>query len=309
MNVRALSSFVVFGLVLIGCGGGSSKPVTPPASPLAGNWLITGPLPTDSFTAPGSGVFSLAMTFDVSGNNITASGYGTGYCESSSSPPVYNEEFIFGSLTTGVIASDGSFTLQTPSSILGYSLSMQSRVPETNSDQLVGSYAASFNAPVGKGCVGSSAGMFSATSFPLVSGVYNGAGNFQTLTNGISTATPITIQMQLQQGAPVLDPATGITTPSNIAIGGTIRVQGFPCFKSGVANTTLFRLSGEPLSNIEGNIMSVSFTMDDGSTLNVTGALTDTTESHISALFSVDPFVEGCGANSFFPPVDMTRQS
>jgi hypothetical protein len=313
MNVRAWLSFAAcgVGLVLGGCGGGSTPqaPVAPVVSPLAGNWLITGPMPAYSFTAPGTGVFSLAMTFDVTGNNITASGYGAGYCESSSSPPIFNSAFSFGSLSAGVIAADGSFTLQTPQSVSVYSLSMQGRVPETSAETFGGMYSASFDATIGRGCVGSSSGPFTATSFPLVNGVYNGAGNFQTLTNGVSTATPITVQMRLQQGAPVLDPATGIAKPSNIAIGGSIRVEGFPCFTSGIANTTLFRPSAEPLSLIEGNILSMSFTMDDGSTLNVTGALTDATENHISALLLVGPSAK-CGAgSSFFPPIDLIRQN
>jgi hypothetical protein len=308
MNVRALCSFAVFGSFLIGCGSGSLTQAAPAASPLAGNWLIVGPMPTYSFTPPGTGVFSLAMTFDVTGNNITASGYGSGFCASSSSPPIFNQAFSFGSLSTGVVASDGSFSLQTPQNAPVASLSMQGRVPEINAEQFAGTYSASFNSTIGRPCVGNSAGMFTATSFPLVNGVYNGAGNFQTLTDGISTATPITLQVNLQQGAPVLDPATGISKPSNLAIGGSIRVQGFPCFTSGTANTTLFGPSGEPLSSIEGNILFVSFTMDDGSMLSLTGALTDSTESHISALFSVDPFVKGCGAGSiFFPPIDLTR--
>jgi hypothetical protein len=297
-------------LLLCGCGGGSPKPAVRAVSPLAGNWLIAGPLPTYGFTAPGTGVFSLAMSFDVTDNNITASGYATGFCASNSTPPIYNNAFSFDSLTTGVIAADGSFTLQTPQNITGYSLSMQGRVPEINTEQFLGTYAATFNSPVGPTCVGNSSGMFTATSFPLVTGVYSGTGNFQTLTNGVpSTATPITMQVNLQQGATVLDPATGLSKPSNIAIGGSIRVQGFPCFSSGTANTTLFGLSGEPSSSIAGNIMRMNFTMDDGSTLGLTAALTDSTESHISALLAVLPS-EKCGAGSyFFPPTDLARQN
>ena len=299
MNVRALLPFAVVGSSLIGCGGGSFKQVTPPASPLAGNWLIAGPMPTYSFTPPGSGVFSLAMTFDVSDNNITASGYGSGFCASSSSPPIFNDAYSFESLSTGVVATDGSFTLQTPQNISGYSLSVQGKIPEINAEQFAGTYMASFNSPAGLPCVGNSGGMFTATSFPLVNGVYSGTGNFQTLTNGVSTATPITVQVNLQQGAPVLDPATGISTPSNIAIGGSIRMEGFPCYTSGAANTTLFGLSAEPLSSIQGNILLVNFTMDDGSTLSLAGALTDSTESHISALLSVG-FTGKCTAGLTF---------
>jgi hypothetical protein len=296
------------GLLLSGCGGGSAP--KPTVNPLAGNWLIVGPLPTYGFTAPGTGAFSLAMSFDVTDNNITASGYASGFCASNSTPPIYNDAFSFDSLTTGVIAADGSFTLQTPQNIPSYSLSMQGRVPEINTGQFAGTYAATFNSPVGPPCVGNSSGMFTATSFPLVSGVYSGTGNFQTLTNGVSTATPITMQVSLQQGATVLDPTTGLSKPSNIAIGGSIRVQGFPCFASGTASTTLFGLSEEPLSFIAGNIMRVNFTMDDGSTLGLTGALTDSTESHISALFSVLPSEKCGGADSYvFSLTDLTRQN
>jgi hypothetical protein len=310
MNVRPLFSFAVFGLLLLGCGGGSPKQVAPAVSPLAGNWLITGPMPTPGFTPPGTGVFSLAMSFDVSGNDITALGYGSGFCESNASPPIYNESFAFESLTTGVIATDGSFTLQTPQTTSDYSLSIQGRVPETNADQLPGTYAATFNSPIGPTCVGNSAGMFAATSFPIVSGVYTGTGKFQLLTNGVLTVTPVTIEVTLQQGAAVLDPTTGLSKTSNIAIGGSIRVQGSPCFTSGTANTALFSPIRKPLSSIDGNIMQLNFTMDDGSMLTMAGALTDSTESHISASFNVDPFVKGCGAgSSILPFIDLARQS
>jgi hypothetical protein len=308
MKIWAWLSFTAcgMGLFLSGCGG--SAPVAPPVSPLAGNWLITGPMPTYSVTLPGTNVFSLAMSFDVTDNNITAFGYGSGFCSSTPSPPIYNEAFSFGSLTTGVIATDESFSLQSPQNIRDYSLSLQGKVPEVNAGQFAGTYAATFNS-IGSACVANSGGTYTATSFPIVRGVYAGMGKFQSLTNGVLTVTPVTIEATLRQGAAVLDPATRLSKPSNIAIGGSIRVQGFPCFTSGIADTTLFSPSKEPFSSIAGNIMRVSFTMDNGSTLILTGALTDATENHISALFSVDPFVPGCGAGSLIiPAVDLTRQ-
>jgi hypothetical protein len=179
-----------------------------------------------------------------------------------------------------------------------------------NAEQFSGTYVESFNSMFGPPCVGDSSGTFTATSFPLVSGTYTGMGNFQSLANGVLTVTPVTIETTLQQGSAVLDPATGISKVSNIAIGGSIRVQGFPCFKSGVANTTLFKISQKPLNSIQGNIMNLDFTMDDGSTLGMIGVVTDTTESHISAQFVVNPFGTGCGAGaSVFPPADLIRQN
>jgi uncharacterized protein YcfJ len=311
MKLRAWLSFAVFGSLLIGCGGGSPKQAASAVSPLAGNWLITGPLPSVGvpFSGMGTGLFSLVMSFDVTDNNITASGFASGFCASNSTPPIYNGAFSFDSLTTGVVAADGSFTLQTPQNTPIASLLVQGKVPQMNAEQFSGTYMGSFNSTIGRPCVGNSAGMFTATSFPPVSGGYIGTGNFQTLTNGVSTATPITMQVSLQQGATVLDPTTGVSKSSNIAIGGDIRVQGFPCFTSGTANTTLFPIGGEPLSFIAGNIVRVNFTMDDGSTLNLTGALTDSTENHISALLLVEPSAK-CGVSSpFFPPIDLTRQN
>jgi hypothetical protein len=192
--------------------------------------------------------------------------------------------FSFVAVSTGTVATDGSFTVQSPENFPFDSLSIRGRIPQGNADQFSGSYLASFSPSAGSTCVGNAAGMFTATSFPLVNGVYTGTGKFQTLTNGVLTVTPVTLQVNLQQGATVLDPATGLSKPNNIAIGGSVRVQGSPCFTSGTANTQL-KVNGVPSSSMEGNFVSVNFTMDDGSTLNLTGTLTDSTADHISGGF------------------------
>jgi hypothetical protein len=62
-------------------------------------------------------------------------------------------------------------------------------------------------------------------------------------------------------------------------------------------------------SAVEGNMVVAVFTMDDGSTLNMTGALSDSTEAHISAPIFV---VNGgsCGTPpSFVHVVQLDRQS
>ncbi len=82
------------------------------------------------------------------------------------------------------------------------------------------------------------------------------------------------VQVILQQGGMVTNPATGISTPSSIALNGSIRIQGSPCFTTGV--TSAIRPSG-----MEGNMVTASFTMDDGSLLILSGVLTDSTEAHI----------------------------
>jgi hypothetical protein len=291
------------GLFLSGCGGGSipAAPVAPAVSPLAGNWLIVGPMPTNDFSLQEMSGFRLAMSIDVTGNNILAFGFAKGSCALQTSSPIVNGSFIFFALSSGTIAADGSFTIQSPANVPTSSLSIQGKVPQANGDQLSGNYTASFTSPVGS-CAGSYSGMFTATSFPLVSGVYTGTGSTQTTTNGVSSSTPIAVQVTLQQGGTVTNRVTGISTPSSIALTGSILVQGFPCFTTGVTSPTRS-------SAVEGNLVVATFTMDDGSTLNVSGALTDSTEAHISTVSFV---VHGgqCGTPpSFVHLAQLDRQS
>jgi hypothetical protein len=187
-----------------------------------------------------------------------------------------NTVFSFGATVTGMIAADGSFTLQSPGNVSVASLSIQGKVPQANGDQFLGSYTASFNSPTGR-CTADYSGTFTATSFPPVSGVYAGTGSTLTTTNGVSAGTPITVQVTLQQGGMLTNPATGVSTPSSFALTGSIRVQGIPCFTTGV--TSAIHPSG-----MQGNIVSEAFTMDDGSVLSLSGALTDSTEAHISGV-------------------------
>ncbi|WP_263369174.1 hypothetical protein [Edaphobacter dinghuensis] len=297
------------GLFLSGCGGGSGTgaPVVPAVSPLAGNWLIVGPMPTNVSTPQGVSGFSLAMSFDVTGNNIVAGSFGSGPCAPPSTPPIVNGSFDFVTASNGTIAPDGSFTVQSPDNVPGDSLLIQGKVPQVHGDQFSGNYTASFTSPApshfaGEPCTVSYSGMFTATSFPLVSGVYAGTGSTQTITNGVSTVTPIEVQATLQQGGTVTNQVTGISAPSSIALTGSIHVQGFPCFTTGVTNPA--RSSG-----VKGNMVVATFTMDDGSTLSLSGPLTDSTEAHISPVSLV---VDGgkCGTPpSFVSLRQLDRQS
>jgi hypothetical protein len=311
MKIWAWLSFTAcgMGLLLSGCGGGSGEvaPVVPAISPLAGNWLIVGPMPTNEFSPQEPSGFSLAVSFDVTGNNIVAASFGSGPCAPQSTPPIVNGSFTFVAPSSGTIASDGSFTVQSSGNVSGDSLLIQGKVPQAHGEQFSGNYTASFTSPVpshfaGGPCTGSYSGMFTATSFPLVSGVYTGTGSTQATTNGVSTVTPITVQVTLQQGGMVKNQVTGISTPSSTVLTGSILVQGFPCFTTGVISSTRS-------SEMTGNMVSAIFTMNDGSTLNLSGALTDSTGAHISPASLV---VDGgkCGTPpSFASLTQLDRQS
>ena len=277
MQLGAWLQYAACGVVLLLCGcGGKSVPATPDASALAGNWLIAGPMPTNGLAT--STGFRLALTFDVNGSNVSAAGFGNDSCSNVES------SFGFGSLASGTIAADGSFTLQTPSGFSEGTMSIQGTIPKANGNSWPGSYRASFSSPLTPlTCDTNLAGTFTATSFPLVSGVYVGTGSSEAIVNGALVTIPITFQVTLQQGGTVTNPVNGAPAPySSIAVlVGSIRVQGSPCFTSGATSATT------PQSAVEGNMVSANFTMDDGSTLTILGSLTDPSETRIATTVAV----------------------
>src|SRR5271170_4212580 len=138
MRVRAwvFSAACGAGLLLSGCGGGSA----PQPNPLAGNWLIVGPMPSQLQISPVSG-YSLAMTFDVTDNNIVAAGYANAPCQVDTSlpPPVVTLlSESFPTSATGTVAANGSFSMQTPANSSVGSISIQGKAPQTNSGEWPG---------------------------------------------------------------------------------------------------------------------------------------------------------------------------
>jgi hypothetical protein len=276
MKTWALLSFTACGisLLLCGCGGGSTPAVV---SPLAGNWLLVGPMPTNEISFPPapplpSGV-RLAMTFDVVGDQVIVGAFGNNFCGNSQGL------FEFGGVAAGILAADGSFTATSPTSALGDTVSIKGTAPEKSGEPWSGSYTVSLgvtaiNTPA---CAANFSGTFTATSFPLVSGVYVGTGSTLAATNGVPKVVPVTVQVTLRQGGIVTNPGNGAASNyfSNALLTGSIKVQGSPCFTSGATQST-------PASSVIGNMVSARFLMDDGSTLSLEGPLTDVTEGHIS---------------------------
>jgi hypothetical protein len=297
MNVRALFSFAVFGSFLIGCGGGSPKSVAPPVSSLAGNWLLVGPMPTNVLQlSPVSG-FRLAMTFDVTGNSLKATGVSNQPCNNQDpSSPILGVGLSSTDITEGAIAADGSFTLQTPANFRENLLSIQGEVPEAGGGW-TGTYTASFTGPVEPPCGGNYSGTVTATSFPLVSGVYVGAGSSPSVPG--APGKPVTFQVRLQQGGIVTNSSTGISTPSSSVLTGSIQVSGSSCFSSGTVGPT-------PPGSVEGNLINADFAMDDGSTLHFQGTLTDSTEESMTPGFVV---VTGGNCAGFYQLPEIDRQN
>jgi hypothetical protein len=300
MKTWALLSFTAcgIGLLLCGCGGGSAPAVV---SPLAGNWLLVGPMPTNEISFPPlpplpplpSGV-RLAMTFDVVGDQVIAGGFGSNFCDN------VQAGFEFGDVAAGIIASDGSFTAA-PANSPPESVSIKGTAPQKSGEPWSGNYTVSLGGGLTPACDANLSGTFTATSFPLVSGVYVGTGSTPAGPTGVPKAVPVTLQVTLEQGGIVTNPGNGAASNyfSNTLLTGNIKVQGSPCFSSGATQST-------PASSVIGNMVSARFLMDDGSTLNLLGPLTDVTEGHISTGIIL---VQGgnCGGTFFLPGLD--RQS
>jgi len=268
--------FAACGAVLLlgGCGGGTSSQNvnTPSVSPLAGNWLIAAPMPTNSLvgSVPVQHL-RLAMTIDVVGSNLVAGGFVNHTC------PGFYGSYNFPSVLTGTVAEDGTFSLGGPSAFPDIAIAMTGKAPSIGGASWPGSYTVSFGSLPGpiQDCVETLSDTFTATSFPLVNGVYAGTASSTTYINGVPTIRTMSLQVTLQQGGTATNPITGKTVTSNTVLTGRIKVQGSPCFSSGTT-------SGTPSSGVLGNNVHAQFAMDDGSTLDFTGTLTDASESQIA---------------------------
>jgi hypothetical protein len=91
----------------------------------------------------------------------------------------------------------------------------------------------------------------------------------------------------------------GISTPSSSVLTGRIQVSGSPCFSSGTIGLT-------PPGSMEGNLINANFAMNDGSTLHLEGALTDSTEESITPGLVV---VTGGKCGGFYQLSEIDRQN
>ncbi|MBS1822643.1 MAG: hypothetical protein JST61_11835 [Acidobacteria bacterium] len=269
--------FVVFGTLFLLDGCGSSTSPSSKAldtSLLAGNWLLTESMPSEAFTPGQAPTFRLAMNVDVSGNVVAATGSGNDICGKTFL------SFGLGLPTSGTIAPDGSFTVQS-SSILPETVLIQGHVPQAPGGPWSGTYSTSItvSSPALGGCQSSSSGSFTATYFPLLNGTYSGNVTGAALTNGglFQGPLPTSIQITLKQGGDAI-PVFPTRLPTGSILTGSIRVQGSTCFSSGT--TDLFGVS-----NLQGNRIFAFFSMDDGSELTLSGSITDISESRIGQTF------------------------
>jgi hypothetical protein len=257
-------------LILAGCGSGASI-VTPPAagtaSTLAGNWLLYGALPNAFFGGTQSG---FGISFDATGNNLSATASINTTCSNSSSG--FGLTVGAGGMM-GTVASDGSFTASSGTTSSGQNpafpvLTVAGKAPPTAGTPWSGTYTLTSNSTT---CPVNQSGPFSATPVQDINGTYTGTGTLSTFLSAI----PVTMSLTLSQGAPLYPPGAPASGSSRLGIAGSIQIQGFSCFSKGTMSTTTS-------SEVYGGPFSITFLMDDGSSMMVLGSIGDTAASQLN---------------------------
>jgi hypothetical protein len=293
MNVRALFSFVVFGSLLIGCGGGSPKQTAPAVNPLTGNWLLIGSLSNfGPLSVPGQGQvpFNLAVSLYVTGGMVTGDASTAFFCTNSGGGGG-------GGFAPAAIAADGSFELQ-PLTLAGVeptaTFDVRAVAPRTAGETWSGTYTAT---DTNKGCTPTS-GSFTAVPIEPVTGTYAAAGTLSQ--QGSSSSTPVKITAMFEQGAPTGTVFTSTRINIENVLSGSIVVEGSPCFTSG----TMKPMGAEVI----GGALQANYAMNDGSTIFVSGYIQDTAVSTIKiSTFLVNG--GSCDGDFGFFNTSLVRQS
>ncbi len=234
------------------------------------------------------------MSFDVIGNNIIASADLQTTCGTSGGLGL-TVGATFGAVLTGTIAPDGSFSLSSPVQNPLTNLTVQGTVPGSAGASWMGKYSFSSTPPEpvsAPPCVITQTETFIATPIGVVTGTYTGTSSTFTNLGNSTAATPVTMSLTLQQGAMLYNPLSAASVYSQLALGGSVQLQGFPCFSKGTTSTTLG-------SEVEGSRLLVNFVMDDGSTVQLFGSILDIDSTRLS----IDTlFVNGgqCNGNYVF---------
>lgn len=227
-------------------------------------------MPQVTLGSPSQG---FAISFDVKGDTITASGE---LSATSNGCGIFG--VTYGALLTGTIAADGTFSVSSPPSALSSAapaINVKGTVPTAAGQPFQGTYtltASTLSINNGPVCSLNQSGSFTATPVQDVTGTYAGTGGFQVSSGGLggtTTTQPVTVSMALQQRGTLYGPTGAAGVTSALALSGSLQVSGLACFSSGTTGTT-----GSSL--IEGSRVLVTFTAGDGTRAMVLGSLKDT---------------------------------
>jgi hypothetical protein len=236
---KSLLALLFAGLILSGCGGGSSSNSSQSSGPLAGNWQFTMTPPSDnSFTGGMQGGFLLQNKQSVTGGVIysiaspASQGGSPAVCNSGSAP------------ITGTINGQ-SVTLTVPAATQTFTLT---GTLSTDGSTMMGTYASTD----GKGCGTAQTGLqWQAASVQPLTGAVQ--GSFHSEAGGPLNHQDFPVSGTLTQG-----PNVGA---SNATITGTLSFQGYPCLDNASVN-----------GQISGNSVILQIIANNGLTAGQIGA-------------------------------------
>ena len=288
-----LSAFALcaVSLALLGCGASPVQSAATQAAPvLSGDYLLAGSLPAPPLTVPNVS-FGLAATFNTIGSQVAAI--------YSVSIPCATNSFGFsgGGNLTGLLATDGSFTLQSVSlgGATAVQLTIKGFAPTATGAGWSGTYTLT---TTNTACPGTLTGIVNATAIAPVSGSY--AGTASVAASGSLTGLPVSVTGALQQGIPITN-SYGDVLQTNVSLGGTLTVKGSSCLTSGVPLATAGVQGG-----VEGTIIFANFQMNDGSTVEMLGSIASMDASRLSVSF-LTTSAGSCGLGFVSGTVSISR--
>ena len=241
---------------MVSCGGNQAPVVSVTPAALQGNWYLFAPVGFVNFP-PSS------MTIETVGNQVYGQGTFSFACSGSSS---FQSIGISPVTVRGQIAADGSFELKDDAKD-PIQLVIDGHVPTSVTPTWAGSYTASDGTVTG--CTIDAKGSFTATAYPALDGTY--AGTLAGVAVPGGTAMPsITISTKITQEQPVTYSAGLLEYWTPLA--ATIQVQGSSCFTTGGTPTVTPPI---PPGRLEGAEVLLSYKMNDGSTLSLSGWFLD----------------------------------
>jgi hypothetical protein len=245
-------------VLLTSCGGHNSSMPPPinPAAVLNGNWHLFG---NDGWSKPPA----FSMTMGVSGSTIYGDADFFVACIGSLSEGASDAKF------SGAIAADGSFKM-TNSAADSLQMVIQGQVPAKGSNTWNGSYT--ITGASGSSCPVNDTGEFTASARPAASGTYSGTLSGPSWGKGFDGKFSTTLIQGAFTSQTFLSGITDYYTP----LSGTASMSGVPCFTTGQA---LNDPKSVPKDRRSGDVILLSYTMNDGSEVSFAGWFTDANET------------------------------
>ena len=231
------------------------------ASPLDGNWRITGDLERKVYPA-------ISMSIYVNGKQVSGWGTSKDVC------PTWGGAYTADFRVTGTIEPDGSFHLRTSAIPYAAQLTFSGKVPAAGATGWEGHYAFQTVPPAaGQPCGIDRSGAFTASPLAPLRGAFEGKvmrlSPFPIPQEASAdliqrTPTQLRLTVALRQGGFLMDERKPSEFYPYLTLTGTIRVENCPCFTGGktIAGTA---------STIEGEMVKVRFEMDDQSEIYFQG--------------------------------------